>query len=293
LTREQWRGPTAMDRNTLFELTPREFEELCAALLKAEGLQNVAFVGGPDDQGVDISAEAYGRRVAVQVKHTKRKLSATEISRIIHRMRSSSYHPDELIIITSSPISPSERDAVQSASADINVRLMGSDEVLQSLNAHPDIRRSRIAPAEQRTKRQRRELTIGIGAALSSVVGVLVSVLSLFVGPDKPALHQRIEAVEIAIGSLKDLENQLKEIKADIVQTDQATKAIQEEYAQAQQLEKLTDEQLQAVKAALQRQSWQRTVLDYFLGFVLGVAASLTASVIYSRVRQWRALAAE
>ncbi len=78
-----------------------------------------------------------------------------------------------------------------------------------------------------------------------------------------------------------------------MVETEKATKVIEQEYAKAKELEKLTQEQFEAVKSALWSQSWQKTALNYGLGFVLGIASSLIASVIYSRIRQHRALSEE
>ena len=75
-----------------------------------------------------------------------------------------------------------------------------------------------------------------------------------------------------------------------MVETEKAAKAIEQEYVKAKELEKLTEEQFEAVKTALRSQSWQKTAFNYGLGFVLGVAASLIANVIYSRIRQHRAL---
>ena len=115
----------------------------------------------------------------------------------------------------------------------------------------------------------------------------------LFVQPEKPQLQERIETVERAIGSLEDLEKQLIDIKRDMVETEKAAKAIEQEYVKAKELEKLTQEQFEAVKSALRSQSWQKTAFNYGLGFVLGIASSLIASVIYSRTRQHRALREE
>jgi hypothetical protein len=174
--------------------------------------------------------------------------------------------------------------------SDIAVKLIGQDEVLQALNDYPKIRRSQVEPAQQRTIRQRWELTSGLTAAVLSIVGLLFSGISFFVQPEKPLLQERIETVERAIGNLKDLEKQLTDIKGDMVETEKAAKAIEQEYAKAKELEKLTEEQFEAVKTALRSQSWQKMAFNYGLGFVLGVAASLIANVIYSRIRQRRAL---
>ena len=195
--------------------------------------------------------------------------------------------------MTSAILSPSLRDSIQQLPNDITVRLIGQDEVLQALNEHPDIRRLQMAPALLRTIRQRWELIVGVAGALSSIAALLASGIFFFVQPEKPQLQERIETVERAIGSLEDLEKQLIDIKRDMVETEKAAKAIEQEYVKAKELEKLTQEQFEAVKSALRSQSWQKTAFNYGLGFVLGIASSLIASVIYSRTRQHRALREE
>ncbi len=275
--------------DSLYQLTPVEFEKLCAAILKAQGLERVELVGGPGDQGVDIIGEAEGQQVAVQVKHT-RQLSVSMVRRIIDQVQSSSYKPKQLIIMSSANLTPSLRNSIQELPKNLNIRLIDQNEILKVLNDHPEIQRLQVAPAQRRTIRQRWELLFGIAAALSSILGLLFSGISFFVQPEKPQLQERIETVERAIGSLKDLEKQLINIKGDMVETEKAKKVIEEEYAKAKELEKLTHEQFEAVKSALRTQSWQKTAFNYLLGFVLGIASSLIASVIYSRIRQHQAL---
>ena len=282
-----------VDTNNLYQLTPNEFEKLCAEILRAQGIERIELVGGPGDQGIDIIGETEGQQIAVQVKHT-RQLSPSIVHRIIDQVRASSYQPKQLIIITSAIISPSLRESIQKTPSDITVRLMGQDEVLRTLNDHPEIQRLQVAPAQRRTIRQRRELILGfVGALVSIIAGLLSSGIFLFVQPEKPQLQERIEIVESAIGSLKDLGKQLIDIKGDMLETEKAAKIIEQEYAKAKELEKLTQEQFEAVKSALRSQSWQKTALNYGLGFVLGIASSLIASVIYSRFRQQRALREE
>ena len=132
-----------------------------------------------------------------------------------------------------------------------------------------------------------------VGALTSIMAGLLTSGIFFFAQPEKPQLQERIETAERAIGSLKDLEKQLVGIKGDMLETEKAAKVIEQEYAKAKELEKLTQQQFEAVKSALRSQSWQKTALNYGLGFVLGIASSLIASVIYSRFRQRRALREE
>lgn len=281
-----------IDKNSLFQLTPNEFEKLCAEILRAQGIERVELVGGPGDQGVDIIGETEGQQIAVQVKHT-RQLSLSIVRRIIDQVQAGSYQPKQLVIMTSAILSPSLRNLILKLPSYITVRLIDQDEVLRALNNHPEIQRLQLAPAQRRTIRQRWELILGLAEALSSIAGLLASGIFFFVQPEKPQLQERIETVERALGSLKDLEEQLTDIKGDMVETEKAAKVIEHEYAKAKELEKLTQEQFEAVKNALRSQSWQKTALNYGLGFVLGIASSLIASVISSRIRQHRSLREE
>lgn len=280
-----------IEKQNLYDLTPDEFEKLCGEILKTQGFDRINFVGAPGkrDQGIDIVGEKEGRSVAVQVKHTK-NLSIQMIHRITDQVQASPYQPKELLIMTSAALVPSHKWLLQNVPATLTIKIMAHDEILKVLNERPEIRRSQMAKAQRRMIRQRWELIIGITGSFASIIGIIISGMSFFAQPEKPQLQERIETVELAIGNLKDLEKQLSNIKEDMVKTEKATKAIEQEYAKAKELEKLTEEQYEAVKKALRTKSWQRTVLDYVFGFIFGIAASLIASVIYSKFRQHRTL---
>ncbi len=279
-----------MNKEVLYELRPAEFEQLCAEILKAQGFESVQLVGGPADQGVDIIAQTEGRPVAVQVKHT-RQLSRDGLRDIVLRLKASPYQANELLVITSAAATYANRVFLAELSSQgLSVRLLAQDDVLEILAKHPDIEQTMISPARSRSRRQKRELWLGIVVALLSLVaGISVNFVSS--GRTQAPLDQRIETVERAIGSLKNLEQDLTDIKDEMVDTERAVQAIKEEHAKAKELEKLPETQYDAVKAALRSRSWQQTVLNYVLGFILGAASSLTASVIYSRWKQRRALA--
>ena len=89
---------------------------------------------------------------------------------------------------------------------------------------------------------------------------------------------------------MRDLEKYLSDIKQDMQATQKATEIINEKHAQAKELEKLTSAQLAALQETLQTRNWKWTALNYVLGFVLGVASSLVASVLYARWRQRKAI---
>jgi hypothetical protein len=282
-----------MEQDSLYELTPAEFEQLAGRLLAADGIENVTYVGGPQDQGIDFTGEQEAETVAVEVKHRKRPLTEKELRAIVGRLKASKYNPSRVVVVTSAKVSDALKSSLDQGELDMPIRIIDRDEVLRVLSEDPALRKGPVASAEKRSRRQSRELWWGTLGTVASIAGIIVSGFSFFVQPTPSPLHQRIETVESAIDNLKNLENELIDIREEMAQTERATRAIEEEYEKAKQLQQLTDEQFSAVKSALEKTSWQKTLLDYFLGFLLGVAGSLTASVIYSRAKQRRALADE
>lgn len=125
-----------------------------------------------------------------------------------------------------------------------------------------------------------------MSGAASSIAGLLFSGIVFFVQPEKPHLQERIEKVELALDSLKSLEKHLDDIKKDMVKTEQETKAIQIEYNKAKELKKLTEAQYESINKAIGKKTIYQTLFDYGMGLVFGVAGSLIASVIYSKVKQ-------
>lgn len=99
----------------------------------------------------------------------------------------------------------------------------------------------------------------------------------------KAPLTQRISAVEGAIGSLKDLEGYLEDIKVDMEATEEARQLIQSDYQKAKSLEELTGEQLDTIRSAVNRQSWGEWWRAVFYGTLIGIVGSLGASILYGR----------
>ena len=107
---------------------------------------------------------------------------------------------------------------------------------------------------------------------------------------EKPLLSQRIETVGVVIGNLNDLEGQLIDIKEDMIKTQKAKNLIDKEYEKAKELEKLTSEQLEGLKSVIKSQTWKEMLLQYGLGFILGIASSVGGSIIYTRFKQRESL---
>ena len=290
----QWRHQPLMDyKETLYKLTQAEFEQLAFRLLVADGLDNINYVGGPQDQGVDFTAEQEAETVAVEVKHRQRPLAKSELHRIVAKLKSSTYNPSRLVIVTSAKIPAEVKSYLKESEPNIPIRIIDRDVVLKFVTEDPNLREGPIVIAEKRSRNQGYKLWFSTAVAIVSILSFIVTGVSFFVQPTPPPLHQRIETVSTAIDNLKNLEKELVDIKEDMAQTEQAAKAIEEEYEKAKELQQLTDEQFGAIKSALQRQSWLKTLIDYLLGFILGIAGSFIASVIYSRVQHKRVLADE
>lgn len=267
---------------------------MCADILRIQGFEHVESVGRTQDRGVDLIAEFDGKRVAVEIKHTKR-LHLAQVAAITDRVQASSHRPlpDRILIMTSAGLSPEQRSSIEQLKPKPDVHVLDGTEILRIVREHPEIARARLRPARRRTLFQRIAFIAGV-AGLGGSIAAFVLSGSLFFGVrEKDKLQDRIESVERAIGSLNDLENQLTEIKKDMSETERARKQIEAEYAQAKELEKLTAEQRAAIKTALQAESWQKTVLNWVFGFFSGIFSSIVGSVIYSRARQHFALEAE
>ena len=207
-------------------------------------------------------------------------------------MKASEYEPQRLIVITSSRVSDATKSSIEQKVPELPFRIIDRNEVIELVSANPSLQKGSVDNAAKRTRRQKKDFWMGIAGSLASMLGVIVaSAAALFPGQQE-SLSQRIDSVDKAINSLNSLEKELAVIKTDLVETEKATEAIEAEYEQAKELQQLSDEQFVAVKTALQQQSWRKTAIDYLLGFVLGVGGSLTASVIYSRFKQRRSIAA-
>jgi len=169
------------------------------------------------------------------------------------------------------------------------LELLGREDLEQMLAKHVTVVERFQRFAVQRLKSQRQRLILGSIGGLCSILGALLSIYPV-VFPHKAPLDQRIETVEKALVNIKDLESYLSDIKKDMIDKQKATDLINKKYTQAKELEKLTDAQLFALQATLQAHSWRRTIFNYAMGFVLGVASSFLGSVLYSRWKQRRAL---
>lgn len=277
-----------MGIDNLYNLTPQEFERLCARLLESYGYTNIKLVGGANDQGVDIICEKDSLSIVVQVKHL-RDISLHTIFNVLNKIKSSNYSFDQILLITSAPVNQKIRSRILEAFSDISVIILDQADISKKLLEKAEIDQKELKIANIRNIKQKTGFVIGIIGAFASIFSSILSG-TFFVEPDKPQLYERIEKVELALVSIKNLEKYLDDIKQDMIKTEQESKAIEVEYQNAKKLEKLTKEQYEVISKAIGRKSAYQTIFDYSMGLLLGVAGSLIASVIYSRVKQNRLL---
>ena len=281
-----------MDAKLLYDLTPEEFERLIVALLDESGYSDLRILDGPSDRGIDIIGKFNNETVAIIVKH-KKYLGLDDIIRSVKAYFSDPTKYGSLVFVTSAEITPQVKASFGKIREQLQdgrlFRCLGYQDIISMIDAYPKVANRFFGLAKRRLTSRRYQLAFGILGIVFSIAGGLMSLYPMLIFP-QAALDKRIQTVENALTSMRDLEKYLEKIKQDMVETEKATQLINERYAQAKELEKLTQDQVNAIRATLQAESWQRTIFNYAMGFVLGVASSFVASVLYSRWRQIKAL---
>lgn len=266
-----------------YNLTPREFTQLVANVL-SQSSEFSDVLTATVDQGIDILAKRNGVLVGIEVKH-KTRISAQDIQQLVYRHYAHPSAPRDLIFVTSAEVSPAIRSSVSDIPQNGHLEIIDGNDLRKLLSTKATIQKQYELVGIQRLKSQRKLISIGLIAGIISTLG---GALPLFIEGQvrKAPLDNRIETVENALKSMRDLETYLDEIKRDMLDTQKATALINEKYSQAKELEKLTSAQLAGLQSVLQVRNWWWTVLNYFWGFVLGIASSLVAAVLYARWKQ-------
>jgi hypothetical protein len=278
----------------IYDLTPREFQELVADLLRVTGFSNVRSVDGPEEEGIDILAEKNGETIAVEVK-LRKEVRAAELERFIGHFQMNDDLPRNAFFVTSARIDPHLHAVVENATSNLKVRLIGIDELRrivqanrQVLEQHQVLEKFSI-PVQHRQRSSKVSLLISSAGVVISILAVLLLLTSPFNKHAEP-LDKQIQTVESALNSVRGLETDLANLKEDMAAKQKATQEINEKYAKAKELDKLTDAQLEALKTALQTATWWKTLLQYGIGFTLGISSSFVASILYSKWKQRKAL---
>lgn len=280
----------------IFELSPQDFEKLCLDLLNAEG-GNLNLNSDQRDRWFDItgerpSGEGKSITVAIEVKH-RTTFHPEGLRLFVDRLSKSDKRFDEYVFITSSPLTSAHRQAIQSeiiARSGLNVQLFGQQEVFQLLTKHSDVAAKYFKEVAQRVRQRRLAFVTSSAGVLVSVIALVFSIAPFTKDKGRDSFESQIQAVEANLNSLKALEQSLSVLKKELQTTSEESARIKREYEEALKLKAITSEQLEQIKKAVSAQSASDTFLNYFFGFLLGVAGSVLATVITDRWKAKRAL---
>lgn len=286
----------------LFDLSAAEFERLCVELLAREGM---LYIGMESNLSFDFVAQSVlgngsTRNTAVEVKHRK-SFSMDDLKSFIDKVsHAESSHFNYYVLMTSAPLN----DAVSQQLAThynnqaedphaLPFRVLGQTEILELLNKNPTV-------AEKFFKSVRKRVVLQDVYAWSSIVAMAFSVIAGIVGnfawfhvgdqQEKTSFENQIIAVEQSLNGLRTLEQNLQKLKVEMEQTDQDSARIRKDYENALKLKSVTTEQLEQIKKAVVSQDTWDVAWNYFLGFILGIAASVLATVITDRWKKNKAL---
>jgi hypothetical protein len=281
----------------LYELSGEEFERLCVELLMAADPQLTISAGEAprwiDAIGIKKTPTA-PRSVAIEAKH-RTAFHPEGLRLFLERLAKESRKFDEYIFITSSPIQDVHRQVVATQAAkslNADIKLFGKDDILSLLDQHRHVAAKFFKTARKRQQKQKFAALVSSIAAAASVsfMANLVhdSLRSRFEPSSK--LTEQVKSVENSLARLRDLEQSLRVLKDDLEQKSTESARITKEYEEAMKLKALTADQLEQVKKAVSGQSGTEIFLNYFFGFLLGVAGSVLATVITDRWKQRREL---
>lgn len=264
----------------IYDLKPDEFENLVATLLQYDHFGNIRFVGEPEYKGIDILAEQYAKPVGIKVKHRK-KLLPSEVKQFISHLKESNNLPNNIIIATSAKITPLLNTVIKEAHSNYNIDLLGIDELQTIMERQGSITEKFFYRVKSREKTSKWKISFSILGSSISLIALLIS----FINPldeHLDPLDKQMQTVESALKNIRDLETHLITLKEDIVAKEKATQEINEKYAKAKELEKITDAQLASLKNVLEKENLWKT----FFGFILGISSSLVSGILYDKWKQ-------
>lgn len=201
-------------------------------------------------------------------------------------VRTSQMSPDDWWLVTSAQVDGNMRAAIIAAAGVKKLRVIDGAELRQWSQKQASAEAvKRITELQAHRSRQ------WLIAALITFLASWGLYQNLY--PKKAPLDVGIQNVTSALQSLNDLEQQLIALKSDMAETERARVAIMLEYSKAKELEKLTDEQMAAVKNAVKHQTWREWLADYLSAFLLGVASSIIATLLWEKFTRWRSQRSE
>lgn len=274
----------------LFELNPQQFEQLCIELIAASTEEGSAVLSDKPkwlDAVIGRVSKDGVKTTAVGVSH-RTTFHPLGLNHFFDRLSREEIKFDEYVFITSSPLQDIHHKMLESEAARTlgrPIRLLGQNAVLALLDKHPSIAAKYFKNIQKRVK-------LRTASEIISVFGVVLSLLGLIgsfhefrqPAPLNPAsFGTQIASVEESLDRLKTLEAGLQELKNELRSKSDEAVRISKEYEDAMKLKALTKEQLEQVKLAVGTQSRVEVFMNYFLGFVLGVAGSVLATIITDR----------
>jgi hypothetical protein len=278
------------EHDIIYDLKGDEFAKFVMELLRAEGYRISDNFVLPRE--VDFVATKEEKPFAVIIKHRK-ALTSQEVGEFFGNTELLQINmPRDLLFVTSARITEKQVQRFRLTNIAYNLEILALDDLQKLISRHVDVADKFLKPARTHRLLEKAKLATSlIGAVVALAASILTNGLysSLFSKPTHP-LDDRIQSVESALANIKGLEETLRKVRDDMVATQNATSEINKKYTEAKELEKLTDVQIQALKQTLQTEKWWKTLLNYALGFVLGIASSLIASVLYARWKQNREL---
>lgn len=286
----------------LYELTPDVFERLCFDLL-TRSYQGFDFgVFGPElgpDKGVDFigTKEEPGKhiKIAVEIKH-RTSLHPEGLRLFLQRFADYFSDFDELVIITSSPLTSTHREFASLPSIKdkgVNVKLLGQSDIYELLDKNQDIANRYFEKVREKVKKRTYAEYFGVLGSTLSIIGLVVSLYSFNARENNSSLDKQIDSVEMALKGVKTLEGSLGKLKNELKNTSAESERIKKEYEEALKLKSITNDQLDQIKKAVSAQTKSEIVLSYLLGFLLGLGSSILGAVIYERIKRLRALRSE
>lgn len=280
----------------IYDLSQQKFEELALSFLQEQvDLISVEFPApGKFDYGYDFSAKLNKKnetqlKIAIEAKHRKR-LSKLDLNRIADSAAKIKGDFEGFILITSAKLSQDEQDFLTN-----RIQMAGYSfiRIYQGITFESLAKASNNKTIEKIIKSKKTEKlslilgSIAIAASLATIIPNFTPYIE-----EKKDLDARIGSVVGALDNIKNLEKQLFEIKTDMQKTQRESQKIQQEYEKSQALKLLTKDQQNALRAAIgvSIPPWWSKPLDYLLGFIVGIGASVVASIIHDKIKRNRVL---
>jgi hypothetical protein len=286
------------DQYELFELSPDEFERLCVELLMATG-SGLTLVQKNAPRWIDAVAvrktPTGNRTVGIEVSH-RTTLHPDGFRSFLQRVSENEESFDEYIFITSSPMEKIHREILIEESGrrhlSAEIRLYGREDVAALLQKNVNIAKKYFKSVRDRARRRTVIQLLSVVGFAISLIGLLISLHRLYRANTKPESQfvTQIKSVEESLTRLADLEESLKSLKGELQQKAEEAIRISKEYEEAKKLKALTTEQLALVGTAIRTHERKDVLLNYFWGFLLGIASSVLATIVTDRWKHKQAL---